>query len=80
MIKILCELENLFNDTDVQICSVPSPTGISRNDQADKAARSTLNITTEKKKFKIPYTDLKMKINTYYNKNNTGTTISIRNY
>ena len=43
---------------------VPSHTGIRGNDQADKAARSTINLTTEKK-FKIPYTDFKMKINKY---------------
>ena len=60
IIKILCKLENLSNDNDVQICWVPSNTGISGNDQADKAARSTLNITTEKK-FKIPYKDFKFK-------------------
>ena len=33
-------------------------------DQADKAARSTINQTIEKK-FKIPYTDFKMKLNKY---------------
>ena len=48
IIKILCKLENLSNDNDVQICWVPSHTGVSGNDQADKVARSTLNITTEK--------------------------------
>ena len=32
------------------------------HDQADKTARSTINLTTEKK-FKIPHTDFKMKIN-----------------
>ena len=48
IIKILCKLENLSNDNDVQICWVPSSTGISGNDQADKAARINLNITTEK--------------------------------
>ena len=46
--KILCKLENLSNDNDVQICWVQSDNGISGNDQADKVARSTLNITTEK--------------------------------
>ena len=46
IIKILCKLENLFND--VHICWVSSHPGISRNDQADKVARSALNITTEK--------------------------------
>ena len=64
IIKIQCKLENLSNDNDVQICWVPSHTGISRNDRADKAARTTLNITTEKM-FKIPYTDFKMKINEF---------------
>ena len=64
IIEILCKFENLSNDNDVQICWVPSHTGIGGNNQADKAARSTLNLTTEKK-FKIPYTDFKMKINEY---------------
>ena len=57
-------MKNLSNDNDIQICWVPSHTGISGNDQADKAARSTINLTTEKK-FKIPHTDFKMKINKY---------------
>ena len=35
--------------TDVRICWDPSHTGISGSDQADKAAKTTLNITTEKK-------------------------------
>ena len=48
----------------ILICWVPIHTGISRNDQADKAARSTINLTTEKK-FKIPQTDFKIKINKY---------------
>ena len=62
IIRILCKLKNLSNDNDIQICWVPSHTGISGNDQADKAARSTINLTTEKK-FKILHTDFKMKIN-----------------
>ena len=62
IIRVLCKLKNLSNDNDIQICWAPSHTGISGNDQADKAARSTINLTTEKK-FKIPHTDFKMKIN-----------------
>ena len=61
IIRILCKLKNLSNDNDIQICWVPSHTGINGNDQA---ARSTINLTTEKK-FKIPHTDFKMKINKY---------------
>ena len=64
IIRILCKLKNLSNDNDIQICWVPSHTGISGNDQADKTARSTINLTTEKI-FKIPHTDFKMKINKY---------------
>ena len=64
IIRILCKLENLSNGNDIQICWVPSHTGISGNDHADKAARSTINLTTEKK-FKIPHTDFKIKINKY---------------
>ena len=75
-IKILCKLENLSNDKDVQICWVPSHTRISGKDQVDKASRSTLNITTEKK-FKIPFTDFKMKIN---NKDNNAETAININY
>ena len=52
-------MKNLSNDNDIQICWVPSHTGISGNNQADKAARSTINLTTEKK-FKIPHTDFKI--------------------
>ena len=37
---------------------------INGNDQVDKAVRSTINLATQKK-FKIPYTDFKMKINKY---------------
>ena len=62
IIRILCKLKNLSNDNDIEICWVPSHTGISGNDQVDKAARSTINLTTEKK-FKIPHTKFKMKIN-----------------
>ena len=58
------KIRKLSNDNDVLICWIPSHTGISKNDPADKATRSTLNITTEKM-FKIPYTDIKMKINEY---------------
>ena len=64
LIRILCKLKNLSNDNDIQICWVPSHTGINGNDQADKATRSTINLTTENK-FKIPHTDFKMKINKY---------------
>ena len=42
------QLENLSNDNDVQMCWVPSHSGISGNDK-DKLARTALNITTEKK-------------------------------
>ena len=76
-----CKLKNSSNVYDKQICWVPSHTGISGNDQVDKAARSTINPTTEKK-FKIPYTNFKMKINRqYYSKNNNaGTIMKIINY
>ena len=64
IIRILCKLKNLSNDNDIQICRYPSHTAIRGNHQADKAARSTINITTEKK-FEIPHTNFKMKINRY---------------
>ena len=64
IIKILSNLEDLLIDNDVQICWVQSHTGISGNDQVDKATRFTLNIAIGKK-FKIPYTEFKMKINKY---------------
>ena len=61
---MLCKLKDLSNDNDRQIRWVPSHTGIGGNNQADKATRSTINLTTEKK-LKIPHTDFKMKINKY---------------
>ena len=36
LIRIFCKLKNLSNDNDIQICWVPSHTGISGNDQADE--------------------------------------------
>ena len=62
LIMILYNLKKLSNDNDIQICWFPSHSGISGNDQVDKAARFTINLTTEKK-FKIVYMDFKMKIN-----------------
>ena len=62
IIRILCKLKNISNDNDMHICWVPSHTGISGNEWADKATRSTINLITEKK-FKIPYTVFKIKIN-----------------
>ena len=80
LIIILCKLKNLSNDNDIKTCWVPIHTSISGNDQADKAARATINLTTEKK-FKIPHTDFKMKINKYYSKgDNAGTIMKITNY
>ena len=64
MNTILCKLKNLSNDNDIQICWVPNHAGISGNDQADKAARSTINLIIGKK-FKIPHTDFEIKINKY---------------
>ena len=62
--KNISQMIPLYWDNDKQICWLPSQTGINGNDRADKVARSTINLTTEKK-FKIPHTDFKMKINKY---------------
>ena len=81
IIRIICKLKNLSNDNYIQICWVPSQTGTSGNDQADKAARSTINLTTEKK-LKIPQTDFKRKIIIKYcsKDNNAGTIMKVINY
>ena len=62
IIKSICKFQNLSNNDDVLIYWDASHTEISRNDQTDKTARSTLNITAEKQS-KIPHTNFEMNIN-----------------
>ena len=57
---MLCKLKNLSNDIDIHTRWVPSHSSITGNYRANKAARSTINLITEKK-FKIPHTDFKLK-------------------
>ena len=53
-----------FIDKEEKIYTKNALSQVMRNDQADKAARSSLNITTEKS-FKIPYKDFRMKVDEY---------------
>ena len=54
----------MSDDKEILLCCIPSHTEISGNEQVDRAARSALRMIPEKK-FKILYTDLKIKINKY---------------
>ena len=58
----------MSDDNEIWLCWIPNHTGISGNEQVDKAARSDLSMVPEKN-FKIPYTDLKIKINKYIQQN-----------
>ena len=64
IIRLLCKLEKISDDNKILLCWIPSHTGISGNEQDDKVARSALRMVPEKK-FYIPYTNLKIKINKY---------------
>ena len=54
----------MSDDNEILLCRIPSYTGISGNEQIDKAASSALSMVPETT-FKIPYMDLKIKINKY---------------
>ena len=54
----------MSDNDEILLCWIPSHTGISGNEQVDKATRSALSMVLEKNS-KIPYTDLKIKIDKY---------------
>ena len=54
----------MSDDNEILLCQIPSHAEISENEQVDKVARSVLSMVLEKT-FKIPYIDLKIKINKY---------------
>lgn len=45
------------------VCQIPSPIRIKGGERADSSAMSSLEMTVDEK-FKVPYTDMKPKINT----------------
>ena len=54
----------MSDDNETLLCWIPSHTGISGNEQGDKATRSPLSMVPEEN-LKISYPDLKIKINKY---------------
>ena len=48
IIKLLCKLEKMSDDNEILQCWIPNHTGISGNEQVDKAARSALSMVPEK--------------------------------
>ena len=50
----------MSDDNEILLCRIPSYTGISGNEQVEKAARSALSMVPETT-FKIPYTDFKLR-------------------
>ena len=54
----------MSNVNEILLCWIPSLTEISGNEQVDIVTRSAFSMVPEKT-FKIPYTDLKIKINKY---------------
>ena len=66
---------SMSNSKEIIICWIPSHIGVKGNERAGLAAKSALDLTLDK--FRIPYIDLKPKINEhlltkwqeYWNKN-----------
>ena len=61
IIKLLSRLDSMSNRKEIVICWVPSHIGVRGNERANSAAKSALDLTLDN--FRIPYTDLKPKIN-----------------
>ena len=64
IITLLSRLDSVSKCKEILICWIPSSIGVKGNVKADLAARSALGLTLNK--FKIPYIDLKPKINKFF--------------
>ena len=63
----------MFNSKEILICWIQRHVRLTGNEEADSAAKSTLDLTPDK--FKIPYTDLKPKLIGFFIQNGTNTGI-----
>ena len=63
IIKLFSRLDSMSNRKEIIICWTPSHIGVRRNERADSAAKSALDLTPDKST--IPYTDLKPTINKF---------------
>ena len=61
--QLLIKYHKLSTQKDIIFCWLPSHVGISGNEEADKVAKSSLNM--QETKLKLPYTDFKPLINKY---------------
>jgi len=63
--QLLIKHHKLSFSKNIIFCWLPSHVGIPGNEEADRAAKSSLNLNEAK--FKLPYTDFKPLINTFIN-------------
>ena len=61
IIKLLSTLDSWSDRKEIIICWTPSHIGVKRNERADSATKSVLDLSPDK--FRIPYTNLKPTIN-----------------
>ena len=62
-IKLLNRLDSMSNHKEIILCWISSHIGVRGNERANLAAKSALYLTPDN--FRIPYTDLKPKINKF---------------
>ena len=63
IIELLSRLDSMSNRKEIIICWTPSHIGVRGNERKNSAAKSALDLTPDKSR--IPYTDLKPKINKF---------------
>ena len=78
IVKLLSRLDSMSSHKKIILCWIPSHIGMRGNERADSAPKLALDLSSEV--ISIPYSDLKLTINSFtQNSNNDGTITSIIN-
>ena len=64
IVKLLSRLDSMLSHKEITMCWIPSHIRVNRNERADSAARSVLDLSSNN--ISAPYTDLKPQINKFF--------------